>query len=671
MIGKKPFWHYLAAVSPLLPAMIYAGLGYYRPLQYKFVVEDAMTRTWPLVYVIAILIFFTASSFLLLKRHGMLNAATALSAASPAVAAMVSWWMATGLSTSLALAVVAIALILIGLYWVIERRARAGTTRTPLLVALSLFLLFSLADGLSPIEMPQTMGASAILALFVGLIGVLVIAALFHPRMGAASAVYCVIAILFFSSNDHVVPSLPSTYQSTTVSDALEKWLSKRADIDAYKKAGLPYPVVFVSSEGGGIYAAAQAYEVLSILDRHCPTFSQHVLATVGVSGGALGNALFAAAVDPVQRTYAPCSSDRVKIDDAVFSVDHLSPVLARLLLMETIDRLLPGPWLGKDRAFILTESFRSAAPRKEFLNTLVGESFDPTSARPAVISVATNVVDGRRFIMSPISAEGTAEWWPGGQIASANETSVIEAAGISARFPWITPTARLARTKEISRVLADGGYFDNSGADTVFDLISSLRQVESREKNDAAAGNVGTSKCRLYVARNFRKKVKWSGCDSHIFLIHLAIISTDIDAAEEAAADEQHPSSPAQSFLFDPITTLLSTRSSRGALALARSREEQCGEGTGGICLAHTDASLGFFRSTISVDELDLPLGWFISRAAVGQLSDAAVPVAAFNYKAGPENSDNDIARLIHHLDLSLFAKGAKPSVEELLGSP
>ena len=26
--------------------------------------------------------------------------------------------------------------------------------------------------------------------------------------------------------------------------------------------------------------------------------------------------------------------------------------MLARLLLLESLDRLLPGPWLGKDRAF-------------------------------------------------------------------------------------------------------------------------------------------------------------------------------------------------------------------------------------------------------------------------------------------------------------------------------
>ena len=322
-----------------------------------------------------------------------------------------------------------------------------------------------------------------------------------------------------------------------------------------------------------------------------------------------------------------------------------------------------------------ISESMRALGksvrhPGNAGLDKLVGESFDPASARPTVVSVATNVVDGRRFVMSPISGEGTAEWWPGGGIASQHETSIIEAAGISARFPWLTPTARLARTKDTNRLLADGGYFDNSGADTVFDIISALRRIESVQTNDAADGTDDGWKCRLYVARNFRKKIKWSGCDIHIFPIHLAVTSTDIDAAEETPSKETPQANPAQSFLFDPITTLLSTRSSRGALALARSRDEQCGTDNG-ECAAHTEASLGFFRSTISADTLNLPLGWFMSRSAVRRLSDAAIPVEAFNYKAEPENNQNDIAPLIHHLDLSLFAKGAKPSVEDLLGPP
>lgn len=670
MKQKTSFRQSLAVCSPLLPTLMYVSLAYLMPLQYRFVVEDAVARFWPAIYATAILMFYTASCFLLLKRHEILTPYSALLATAPTIAALISWWLASGVSIAFVVAVLVTVSGLIGIYLHLGRFPKMGGRWPPVGGGLALFLLFSLADAVSPIRMPQIVGALAVLALFAGLICVLLSAAWLHGKIAIAAASYCVVALLLFSSNDHVVPNQPSTFDTTTAYEALEKWLPERKDIDTYKKAGLPYPVIFVSSEGGGIYAAAHAYVALSILGRHCPTFSQHVMMTVGVSGGAIGNALYAASTDPVQKPYSPCTTEAPDVDSTPFGVDHLSPVLARLLLLETVDRLLPGPWLGKDRAFVLTESFRLASPHKEVLDKLVGGSFDPQSGRPTVASVGTNVANGRRLVMSPISAEGTAEWFPGGQIASQRDTSIIEAAGISARFPWLTPTARLQRTKDAYRLLADGGYFENSGADTVFDVISALRQVEAWQINDVAQGNADAWKCRLFVARNFRTRVEWNGCDLHIFPIHLAITSTDLNAAGEPVSDEPPVLNPTQSLPFDPISTLLSTRNSRGALALARSREEQCGT-DGGVCAAHTEASLGFFRSTISAEDLNLPLGWFMSRQAVRKLSDAAIPVEAFKYRLGTEYNQNDIAPLLHHFDVSLFAEDANPNVKDLLGGP
>jgi hypothetical protein len=664
------FRYSLAIVSPLLPALVYVALAFYMPLQYRFLVEDAVTQIWPTVFATAVLLFYSASSILLLKRHGISSPFAAIMTAAPTLAAMISWWTAAGPRVVLAFVALAAVVGFGGIRRFMARDSKIAAKWPPVAGALAFFLLFSLADAVSPVRMPQIIGALAVFAVFVGLIGVLLAATWLRIRMAAAVAVYCAIALTFFSANDHVVPNRPSTFDATTVYEALRKWLPERNDLEAYKKAGLAYPVVFVSSEGGGIYAAAHAYMSLSILDRHCPTFSQHVMMTVGVSGGAIGNALFGASIDSAQKDYAPCTPRDAAIDDTPFGIDHLSPVLARLLLLESVDRLLPGPWLGKDRAFVLTESFRSASPRKEVLDKLVGESFDPKSGRPTTISVATNVANGRRFVLSPISAEGTAEWFPGGQIASQRDTSIIEAAGISARFPWLTPTARLMRTKDAYRLLADGGYFDNSGADTVFDLIASLRRTEAQQINDVAEGNGEAWDCRLYLVRNFRTQVEWSGCDLHIFPIHLAITSTDIDAADEPASDEEPVSNLPQSFPLDPIAALISTRNSRGALALSRSHEEQCGT-SGGICAAHTEASLGFFRSAISAQDLGLPLGWFMSLDGVKRLAFAAIPTDSFRYREGTEFNQNDIAPLLHHFDVSLFADGAKPDSKELLGGP
>ncbi|MGO7770812.1 hypothetical protein ACC736_38740, partial [Rhizobium ruizarguesonis] len=69
----------------------------------------------------------------------------------------------------------------------------------------------------------------------------------------------------------------------------------------------MPYPVIFVSSEGGGIYAAAHAYTTLSKLANGCPTFAQNIFVAVGVSGGAIGNALFNDRIEDKKHDYAQC----------------------------------------------------------------------------------------------------------------------------------------------------------------------------------------------------------------------------------------------------------------------------------------------------------------------------------------------------------------------------
>src|SRR5262249_46565276 len=99
----------------------------------------------------------------------------------------------------------------------------------------------------------------------------------------------------------------------------------------------------------------------------------------------------------------------------------------------------------------------------------------------------------------------------------------------------------------------------------------------------------------RLYVHANFRTQADWSGCSRHVFLIHLAIASSCIPVLGQGCG---RPDLRTQSFWLDPLTTLLASRSARGALELERSKIEMCGA-NGGECL-NPDASIGFFQSHI-----------------------------------------------------------------------
>jgi hypothetical protein len=50
-------------------------------------------------------------------------------------------------------------------------------------------------------------------------------------------------------------------------------------------------------------------------------------------------------------------------------------------------------------------------------------------------------------------------------------------AAGLSARFPWITPAGSVPSMP--SKKLVDGGYFENSAVETAVDIIRLIAAVD------------------------------------------------------------------------------------------------------------------------------------------------------------------------------------------------
>ncbi len=139
-------------------------------------------------------------------------------------------------------------------------------------------------------------------------------------------------------------------------------WMENRQDLRGHFKE---FPVFVIAAQGGGIYAASAAATFLSRMQDQCPAFARHVFAISGVSGGAVGSALFnatlegpptpkdlarppppectlPAAADPrdtlltVAQGRRPTQSESLRW---VLTQDHLSPVLA-MLTPEYFDKL-------------------------------------------------------------------------------------------------------------------------------------------------------------------------------------------------------------------------------------------------------------------------------------------------------------------------------------------
>jgi len=598
---------YLATAIPSVPYLL---LNYFMPSQFLYVPESGLAQTWPFLIAVLLTFMFVAGCTIIAADRNFLSVRLGILIVLPLLLTLMAYIRAVPTISSVTTAIVILAM------WVMLFRYLRNSTILSVRFVVGFSIAFFLSAGIahlwSPIEFSRFVGSYGILSMFIGICSILLLAAALRPRVGGALALSLIVLGLF-NSRDHRIKQVSSERTATFFKDNLEKWVANRKDLNAYKAAKLPYPVILVSSEGGGIYAAAHAFQTLSQLASHCPTFTQHVLALVGVSGGSFGNALFTSNIEPVQHDYEACKPESNAVDTGALSADHLAPTLARFLWLETIDAIVPGQWLESDRASILVESMNSSAHDPKYLSGAVGSSWDPAGVRPALVAVATNMENGRRFVISPLVpqwSENTVEWWPD-QATSDKDMTLMEAAGISARFPWITPTARVDLSDKEFRILADGGYFENSGAETVLDFVSEIKTIDANQsareeaeklniKNEnetdtEAYQNFGEefeklneeieveadSDCRVYVASEFRKKVSWDGCSIHIYLIHLAIAGTSIDDDSEV---QNRPASRS-SFVFDPISTLLSTRTARGRLALERASSQLCGT-RGGECV-------------------------------------------------------------------------------------
>ena len=261
----------------------------------------------------------------------------------------------------------------------------------------------------------------------------------------------------------------------------------------------------FVSAEGGGIRAAYWTAMGLVNLEESIPDFQDRIATMSGVSGGSLGIATWLAAVEATDDVAAR----RSLVHDFLGS-DLLSPAIAGLLFLDT-PRLIFGPlWLTarRDDVFeaVIARRWRQVAGMDAdfFVRPLVNLCFRKMKNPPTVYFGTTEVLLGA---FAPMG--NTNFGMPGGGRQFLNgllrqsalvEANVVHSVVMSARFPFLAPTADVAvslenvhdylttgaplprsiRTKMNGGIvpegfptipgsarlgmLVDGGYFDNSG---------------------------------------------------------------------------------------------------------------------------------------------------------------------------------------------------------------
>lgn len=310
-------------------------------------------------------------------------------------------------------------------------------------------------------------------------------------------------------------------YLNLWVQDPMRKSIMEKAD---------DFPVFFILADGG---ASRSGYWVANVLSKlHQETqfmpgvsgkdstigkpfivderslFTRHLFALAGASGGSVGNTTFVAAL----KAQAQNQNWRADLLCANYlKNDFLTNPLARYLGPEFINF---GQW--PDRAAALEESMENPrfaheslsenSKRLKFMGNIMANDFKQfmplknSPWLPPILCINTTCMQNSKpGVISNISDPA---FFPRldvlDEMNSRTGIRVSTAMVLGARFPYFSPAGRLAE-----KYYVDGGYFDNSGAGPILQIIMKLESIKADLENKKETTNLlyrALKKMKYYV---------------------------------------------------------------------------------------------------------------------------------------------------------------------------
>jgi hypothetical protein len=512
-------------------------------------------------------------------------------------------------------------------------RQDAVGTATRRVLAASLVLSFALVTGflVSDVDLPRRLGAAPIILLaFTSwiLFGSIVLV-LLPKAYGLPSLALLPVFLLLAAGgvDNHEVRQLApeaGARRADSVRAAALAWLRlHEAEFRQARGDGREYfPVYIAAAEGGGLRAAYWTGNVLGELDAATDgRFSRRLFAISGVSGGSLGAAAFVAQLPPAPGCNTP---DPVSVRNCVrhfLKGDFLAPMVAYLLFPDGLQRFLPfAPIRRFDRARALERSWEVS-----WAQTHPGATANPFAlsyealARakepvPRLFLNATRVETGKRALVSParfdedefpevddLLAVGGRPW----------TMPLSTAVHLSARFSYVSPAARICKDaagscddEGVWGRLVDGGYHENSGAETAANLLRAVRRA-AREFEAAQAP--GPTRIRPQV-----------------------VIITN-DANSTRLCEPQADPEPARWYteLLSPMAALWNARTARGAQARRALADAAAGLRRDPLdkdCEADGTRANTFEFALGRPGEAERPpaLGWFLEAGSTARMDQA-----------------------------------------------
>jgi len=332
-------------------------------------------------------------------------------------------------------------------------------------------------------------------------------------------------------TNDYPHFEVSSVKSNHTVSERLElnnyikHWLNERHDAILNSNE---FPVIFVSSEGGGSRAGLWSFLIHSYLyERNSDYFDNYLFSLTGASGGGVGNGLFYSTVynknliKNKKFSLYNTQKDSTKISfkykaSSFYQGDYISSSVAGLMgrdfFKSTFDfsnwfnfrdrgKLVESEWEKKYK--MVFESNHIGKGYLSIMPQLKGEN----KVTPLLMTNTTHIQSGQRAIISPIKFTNN-KYMKGFRDFLYNysehntKDSIIKistAMLLNARFPFLSPVGKVKGVGQYG----DAGYYDNIGGAVTRGLESAFNNV----LNDSAYADIkGIIKIKHLVIANKEK---------------------------------------------------------------------------------------------------------------------------------------------------------------------
>ncbi|HYL91396.1 MAG TPA: hypothetical protein VEU32_21785 [Burkholderiales bacterium] len=365
---------------------------------------------------------------------------------------------------------------------------------------------------LSPVHFPRQLGAApiALLALTSWMLFGTIVLVLMPKAYGLPSLALAPLVLALAAGNvdNHEVrQAVPEAgvQRPASIQAAALQWLRNHGGEfrSARSRGDDEFPVYIVSAEGGGLRAAYWTANVLGELDLASGgRFSERLFAISSVSGGSLAAAAFVA-----QLSTPGCTAPDANVRNCLrwfLNDDFLSPVGAYMLFPDLMQRFMPlVPIRIFDRARGLElsweRSWEETHPGRPNAFAARYEDLAKSGALPRLFFNGARVETGKRVLVSPVAfdqdelpevddllAVGGKRW----------TVPLSTAVHLSARFTYVSPAAKIcadaAETCSLGEVwgrIVDGGYHENSGAQTAEGLLAALRRAAREFEASQPAG--------------------------------------------------------------------------------------------------------------------------------------------------------------------------------------